>query len=296
MIPFENVFTEYNVFRGRRFFKREKLLFLSVLKKEMDSFGYPTKVVQDQTRMMGEKVLYQNLYAGDLNQAKTVFVTYYDTPARDFNKDPYQPFNLKRTSFLSVFLPTLLISIILLTGFYFLLYPMIKEAGMLSFSGAVAFVFFFLGFMLLTRYRSGLPRRENYVRNTSSILALRRFAELHQGEYKYAFAFVDAGTTNRNGEKMLASLLEDKKVKIINLDAVAASTDTHIFTNKRVKTKQSDVFLHPRKEAAIIGDILIASGIEKNNQVLVDTQVDQFNLAMIEERINQLVALLEEVS
>ncbi|KAF1301198.1 hypothetical protein IV487_14340 [Enterococcus saccharolyticus] len=293
MIPFKNVFTEYAIIRGKRFTKKDKINFLAVLKKDFDSFGYPVEVVRKEEKMLGERLNYHNLYAGDLEKAQTVFVTYYDTPILEFNKGKYAPFTVKKPQFLSAFLPTLLLSLLFLMGFYFLLYPHVKDAGLFSVSGGLTFVVFFLWFLLLQRVHLGVPRRENFVRNTSSVLALRHFAALHQGDSRYAFAFVDAGTTNRVGEKMLQQVLK-KKTKIVCLDAVIATPETYLFTDQKV-TPVENVIIRPKKDLPAWGDILITSGEEQAGKVLVDCNMKVFDLSEMEQRLDDLSDILERI-
>lgn len=296
MIPFRNVFTEYAVIQGKRVTEKQKINFLLTLKKEFTQASYQTEIQQEQIKALGEVTNYYNLYVGNIEKADVVIATYYDTPVHEIGVKQYSPLVTKKPSLFNALLPSILISVLALAIFYFGLYPFVKEQQLLSWSGLLTLLLFWIAFVLIRRYRLGIPRRENFVRNTASVLIAREFTLCSLGNSKVAVAFLDAGTTNHYGERMLKSTLK-KSAKVIFLDTAGSREQTHIFGKGKLKNNYAEVFLHTQSNATLpFGDILLTSGEYVDGKIEVDLEVAEFEFDVLEKRIRRVVEVLVELS
>ena len=298
MWTFKDIFTNYSIFLGRRFYLKEKLKFLLHLKKDFEEMKFQVKTTQSKQEFLGEKVLYHNLYAGNFQKAKVVLATYYDTPAYELGNKDYQPFNGGESKFSAFYKLIFPISILLLAivVFYYLFYPQIIQTGVWSFKGIIGLIFLFFAFLLIKHYRNGMPMRKNYIRNTSSILSMILYAKKVGKNSDIAFAFLDGGTTTHHGRTMLREILSNKKVKVIYLDSIGSKGDVHIFTDNTSNLNLAEVYEHQKdKSLSEFGDILITSGEYKENRVVVHTKEFEEDIEHVEGKLNHLVDVFEQI-
>lgn len=203
----------------------QKVRFLSELQHDLQKLGYETKV---QASISG-KSKYYNLYTTNLDQAKTVFSAYYDTPIKSlhlYGYDPLDPGSNKAMKVLSAVLPSLTLLFLLmgLIAFVFLNQWTNGDISVLD----VIYALVSLGlFILVIRYRKGIVNGYNSVRNTNSILAfLELAAALSPSQKKrVAFAFTDFGALNGLGTEDLVRTLNksNRAARLVLADCLASS-------------------------------------------------------------------------
>lgn len=298
MSTFKDFFSNYAIFLGRRFYPKEKLKFLALAQKEFENANYPVNITQSEEKIVGEKLFYRNLYAGDFKKAKVVFATYYDTPKKSIF--PVKPVafnsNISKTNAMDTLL--LPVSIIMLTilFFYFVLMPSLATDGFFSVAGLLALVSFVFALMITRKYRYGMPKRNNIIRNSSSIVSLLLYASQQRNQEPIAFAFIDSGTTNDYGLVMLEDYLKDSKAKVVMLDSVGANDLLHIFTNDSLNVNQPDVQVHKIPNYfPTIGDVFLTSGEFIDNQVIISETEGNIEVDEIEKRYHKVMSLLNEI-
>lgn len=218
----------YGAVTRKRFTKKQKLRFLTGISQEFSNMGYAVDVKEAK---LGRNSNY-NLYIGDIDKAKYIVAANYDTPPSTFGLLPYKLFdenNRKTSMIISSFLPTLLLMII---GSLFIL----KFAGPTwsdkAFSMLDVIYTFILSciFLIMYHVKDGIGHQRNFIRNTSSIIALLDFASSLPANQRRRVAFVltDCGCTNCAGDKLLTERVGNKS-NIIHLDSIGSSDPLYLF-------------------------------------------------------------------
>lgn len=302
MSNFKDLFTNYAVFLGRRFYPKDKLKFLALAQKEFEEAGYPVNITQADEKVLGDTIYYRNLYAGDFSKAKVVLVSYYDTPRMNIVSEQPIAFDSAASKFsgLNMLLLPVITMMLTLLIFYILLMPGLSINGFLSMSGLLTTLLFIAALMITRKYRFGIPKRNNIVRNSSSIVVMLLYAsrkKLNKTRNKdVAFAMIDSGTTNNYGEVMLEDYLKDRKLKVIMLDSVGGNGEPHVFTNRKVKLNQLGVRQHIKSSyLAPVGDVFLTSGeLGVDDQILVQEK-DDSDIKEIEIRYLKVVELIDQI-
>ncbi len=298
MSTFKDFFTNYAIFLGRRFYPKEKLKFLALAQKEFENANYQVNITQSEEKIVGEKLFYRNLYAGDFKNAKVVFATYYDTPKKSIFPEKTFAFNALVSKYNAA--NTLLLPIIVLLStflvFYYLLRPALAMEGFFSLTGLFSIILFILALMFIRKLRFGIPKRNNVIRNSSSVVSLLLYATQKTSDQGIAFAFIDSGTTNDYGLIMLEDYLKDSKAKVILLDSVGGADDLHVFTDTTLEVDQLGVQLHQTTpNLPSVGDVFLTSGELIENQVVIVEDDVNSDIQEMEQRYQEVVDLLEHI-
>ncbi|MBU5343398.1 hypothetical protein [Caldifermentibacillus hisashii] len=284
-------YIRYHLVFGKRYTIRQKKRFLKSLSADILPFRQDIKL---DTFKLNEKDKneYQNLYVGNIKKADTIICTYYDTPA--VRCSPYHFFDIEhRKKSLTTFI--LFSSILyIIIGFLFTLLVAIpifqtKEIGSIWF--ILCILFYIVYFYFLNKVTRGLPKRNNLIQNTSSILLLLNcIASFHSK--RLAFALVDAGCTNDVG---LEKLMNESDAKVYMLDSIGSEKPLYqVMPNSNqyreiesVDQVDSLVFTNDRL-------VYIISGDKKDDQFILsrkDLQKKKLN----ESNMNNLFSFLEQV-
>lgn len=267
----------YHTIFGKRYSRKQKDRFLDSLVADIRPFREDLELYSFNL-YENDKHVYRNLYVGNLKTAKRVICTYYDTPAaflgsyRFFDKE-----SQKKKTTLSVLFTNL---IWLVLGLLFTIYiavPIFEANGLLSGQSLLVILGYILYFYFFNRIRSGLGRRKNLIRNTSSILMLLDQIANKKVRGTTAYAFLDAGCTNKAG---LDRLLEQTDAKVYMLDSVGSEYPLYQVSNSEKMTQQYDGIEPVVKENFRDEKLLyIISGAQEN---------DHFVLPRSELKKNQL--------
>lgn len=209
----------YHTVFGKRYSRKQKDRFLDSLVADIRPFREDLELYSFNL-FENDKHVYRNLYIGNIKTAKKVICTYYDTPAallgsyRVFDKEGQK----KKTTF-SVMLTNI---VWLLLGLLFTIYvavPLFQTYGLFHFQSILVILGYILYFYFFNKIRSGIARRKNLIRNTSSILMLLDKIANKKARASTAYVFLDAGCTNKAG---LDRLLEQTNGKVYMLDSIGS--------------------------------------------------------------------------
>lgn len=261
-MKYEDWIIRYCAIAGKRFSKNQKLRFLSGIVQEFYDMGYSVDV--KEAKVGGDKNY--NLYIGDIDKAKYVVAAYYDTPPSTYDLLPYKLFDEKNRK-LELIISTLVPMVLLILIGTLFIVKIATPVWSNSAFGALGIICTFsilCIFAIMYHIRNGIGRRSNFIRNTSSLIALLDFANsLSPDERKkIAFALTDYGCTNCIGDKLLTGRV-NKKCTVIHLDSIGNTNSLYLF--------------HPNKFSSIL------EGIKKTGE-LSDLTLINFN--ELDEKLN----------
>lgn len=236
-------YLRYNKLLGKRYTKKQKDLFLESLAADISLMRSDCEISSFHLHEKGAE--YRNLYVGDMKKAKTIFCTYYDTPAVHF--DPYVFFDVekrKRSTTKSILLSSVFCIAVGLLFTLFVAVPIFEAYALLSLWPMLCILVYMLYFLYMGRITRGFPEQKTLVQNTSSVLALLEMIRNVKQE-NAAFAFVDAGCTNNAG---LTKLMERKKSKGVFylLDSVGSKRPLYQISQNTSLFVQADGVEHVR--------------------------------------------------
>jgi hypothetical protein len=283
----------YGYLLGRRFSNKERTQFLKAAQREFAQMGYATDVTSSSFVFAGARRQFYNFYAGDLKQADVIVATYYDTPAKTFGAYRESAFEsiVFRKSLLVNVAPSLLIFALALIVSYAWLLPMLNRYGWSSVWVFPFLAVVFLSLFLINRYRSGVPRRLNLVRNSSSLISMLVLARELQARERVAFAFVDGGTSSGYGLGMAQDYFKEKagRGKFIVLDSLGNGEALLCFSNRKLDGIEN-VHLLPQKWARM-GEVLLTTGQLKEGEVVLKkkSELDETALETYAEVIEKII-------
>ncbi len=221
----KDLYVRYGALNAKRVSKNQKIRFLSTLATDFKNLGFEKSKIYKKKYKQKESYI---SVIGDLDKSKYLISTYYDTPSISFIGDIYEPFNddkLKKLSKINYLIPIIVSIFLFVMYVYYLLTPTIND-NLFTFKDILVLIGVFILMSIIVRIAnySGIPKKNNLVRNTSSILAMYKIAE-KLNDYdrkKVAFAFVDFGTVDYFGYEILKGLISDHKHEVILLDSVGA--------------------------------------------------------------------------
>jgi hypothetical protein len=281
----------YGILLDKRFTEKQRVNFLRSAQIEFDQMNFATETTSSELSAIGAKRKFYNLYAGNLRNPKVLLMTYYDTPAKTFGLYKETAFQnyLSRFSMFVNLLPSL--AMLLVFGFVIFFWLMPRTGtGAATVWWLPTIALAVMGLFLITRYRSGIPRRSNMVRNTSSILAMLTLAEKFDRSDEIAFAFVDGGIDSVYGLQMAQKYFKGKSKKVINLDSIGNEGDSFCFTNLSLGASTNVKVLPLPESWGEKGDMLLTAGQFEKNKVLI-----RKNNHLDKEKIHQLVDYLESL-
>lgn len=225
------------LFLGKRRTKNQKKKFLKKCIEYFKKAGYPFEFSKVKTTL-SENV---NLYFGNVSKASIIICTYYDTPDKKlFLKDGYYPFDGERNNKNNI---KDKISINLL--FYVLVIPLFsilffEEFVLFSYSLPIKLVLVFLVILMGIKINSGIYNSLNFNCNTSSIITMIDYINKNKFKKDVAYAFIDGGTTDCLGAKLLARDIGKNNGLIIFLDCIGNGEDLILGASKNYKDSSKD--------------------------------------------------------
>lgn len=235
---FQDWLFRYNfVYRNRRS-KTAKQRFLQAFVTDI------MEVRQDVTVIAYNEANYhsRNVYVGDINRAKTIICSYYDTPPSYIGS--YVFLDRKEQGKRTIQSVALGTGIMLMMGFIGLFTYMKVVSNPFDFTSlqtwlTIAIVAVY--FICLGKVTKGLSSKKTLIRNTSSLLTmLSMMKEIKDSSI--AYAFVDEGSFGEIGLDIVKAQIS-KKSQIIYLDSVGANTSLHFLGDvfkKKTSPKTSD--------------------------------------------------------
>lgn len=263
----KDLFMQFGVFSNKRVSQNQKVEYLTRLSHFFKKLNYSMTILKEKNRGKSSYIS----VVGDVKKAKYIIATHYDTPLIDILGKPHDPFNdkiLERKSIKNLTLSLLLCIIVLFIMILFYVAPNFNN-GVFNFhdilGGAIAIILVILVIRVVNN--GGFMSRNNLARNTSSVVALLKFAqELNTNKSDYAFAFVDYGNIDYFGYHVLRSYLGNYSKKIIMLDSVGNS-NIEVSINKSSVLKEifkKPIFIYGTGNNNKQDFDILSDGIEKS--------------------------------
>ena len=218
----QDIIIKYALGIPARFKRLQKNFFVNEMGKDFQAQGFQVKAIKGKHK----KTEGINLVAGDLNKARYLIVSNYDTPSHNFgNPMKYYPFN-GAANYASSFLPTYTPVII---GLAFALYITFMQAPHFDLeTNKLATILWGAGLfisLILPAFMIGsVANKMNFNRNTSGCIAALKTAELLSDDQKKHVAFVltDHGCQKHVGDYILRNSIPDSidHKTVIMLDCV----------------------------------------------------------------------------
>jgi hypothetical protein len=270
-MKYEDWIIRYGAVIRKRFTRNEKLKFLYGISKEFNNMGY---VVDVKEAKIGRDTNY-NLYVGNINKAKYIVAAYYDTPPSTFGILPYKLFDEKSrrlSIFISSFLP-ILVLIVLGTLFILKLGSPTWSDGIFGALDIIYTFFLLCIFAIMYRVRDGIGSQTNFVRNTSSIIAILALASSLSSDErkKIAFVLTDYGCKTCAGDKLLSFGVNGRST-IIHLDCIGNTNSLYLFYPKSFSNRVNVI-----KEDNNLNDICLFD-FSKLNKALTFFQENELYL------------------
>ncbi|KPG73863.1 hypothetical protein [Enterococcus sp. RIT-PI-f] len=205
------------VYRSRST-NKSKQRFLKAIVTDILPFRKDIQVVEyDHTK----KTAARNLYVGDLNKAKRIICTYYDTPPQHFGD--YRLFDRreqKRKTSQFILSSSLVMILLGLFGTWIYIHFVSESFSLISWQTIIFALIIGFYFLLLNKVSRGEGFQRNLTRNTSSVLALLSLI-VDTNQASTAFAFLDEGAY---GERGLAVMRDSAgpNAQIYYLDSIGA--------------------------------------------------------------------------
>ncbi|MDV4149891.1 hypothetical protein R0131_03495 [Clostridium sp. AL.422] len=307
-MKYEDWIMRYGAVARKRFKKSEKLRFLTGISQEFLDMDYKVDV---KAANVGKDTNY-NLYAGNIETAKYIIAANYDTPPSTFGILPYKLFNEKNRT-LAILISSILPMVILIAIGVLFIYKLSAPKwsdGTFGFLDVLYTLILLLILAVMYNIRSGIGSQTNFLRNTSSIVAMLSFAsKLPKNQRKnVAFVLTDFGCINNIGDKLLSERKSAESI-VIHLDCIGNSEELYLFyPHKLVKEVRDKKKLEELNDLKLFdmnkldkelnfyqeGEIYIASASKKGNDFLIskDKGVDNyFNMENLEKTVSCLEAL-----
>ena len=241
------IFRYQTIYRLRRT-KKQKQRFISALVTDIIDMRKDIQVIEYK---QNRKYVSSNVYVGNIETAEKIVCTYFDTPTRSFEK--YDLFDRKKQrrsviNFILISSGLMLFGGLLLT----LIYMGVSKNPFELTSPYTFIVILFYGsyFYLFSQVTKGLARRNNLIRNTSSVLALLTLIKQVNNK-NIAFAFLDEGCVGELGLDVLKSACK-ASAKIYSLDSIGTDTDLHFIGEDINKDELKHFIFHsPQKNDQI---------------------------------------------
>lgn len=281
----------YGALLKKRYTRKQKDRFLDSLTADLHPVREDIELTSFN-RYEDDKQTYRNLYVGDLNKAKKVICTYYDTPAALLGS--YSFFEIdsqKRKTTLSIIGTSVIWFIVGLLFTILIGIPTFQNNDFFSFQSLVVMLVYVLYFYLLNKFRKGFAEKHTWIRNTSSILML--LDKITYSDSKdTAYAFLDAGCTNQAG---LTKLLKTTDAKIVMLDSIGSSYPLYqISSSKRMFHSFEQIEPIDKEKLGKENLLYIISGKKTDSQVILPrnelkkTQLNDDNMNNVMNFLNEI--------
>lgn len=297
----QNLESVFCLFLGKRRTKKQKINFLKKCVEIIKPYGYAYEFSKGKTAL-SETI---NLYFGNIKKAKVILCCYYDTPDKKyFVKNGYYPFNGRKNhknNMQEKLILNLIFYTITLPTLYFIMFDKIN-----IFNNPLplkVLLVLFAVFMGL-KVNNGFYNSLNFNRNNSSIITILKLIDKQGYNKNIAYAFIDGGTTDHFGAKLLQQDIDTNNPLIIYLDCVGQGDNIFFACSQNIigeinntsiildseKTKFTDLYFF-RKYISIT-----ASNNQYNNEILIentstkkDINIDYKLIERILDEINILI-------
>lgn len=222
----------YNHLFRARYTKKQK-------KKFLQSFLTDLTAIRQDVEVRGDKKDSDSYHivVGDLERARYVLATYYDTPAiyqgayKFFDSKSQQKKTTRPIIFYALFM--LVLGVILT---YYVSIPIFNNG--ISFKSVVLVLFYFIYFWIFGKVTSGWPEKHNVIRNNSSVLYLLQYIA-KQPKSKFAFVFYDNGCQGDKSIQKILKKLNINKQTLFVLDCIGGPENLTIVSNKKSQIQQN---------------------------------------------------------
>lgn len=268
-------FFRYNHILKKRFTPKQKERFIQSVSSDIFEMREDIFVTEIQYNKK-EETNAKNIYVGDVRKADIIIASYYDTPANYLG--PYRFFDTdgmrKQTLRLNL-LTSILLFLIGILFTIFVTIPVLNNFSSINFYTILIVIFYLLFFYLLRKAASGLAKRDNLVRNNSSLLLILDLISSIKSK-DVAFAFVDKGSQNMLGLEALKKSAKANS-KIYYLDSIGSKQKLYSISSEPVSEsiKQLDLKFDQDKRVSYI----ISAEIKDNKPILTkeSQQIDAIN-------------------
>ena len=291
-------FFSYCVVLGKRFTEKQKKNFLFASQIEFKENGLESDVFSSDLNLrMNQKISHYNLYVGDVEKADLIISTYYDTGTKHFIKSDVKAFTTgldKKNYVFQIILSLLLLAALVYIDITFFINGLFLTSGLFSIASLLFLIINAIAVFIISKVGRGVPNRNNFIRNTSSVLSIFELSKQLRGK-QIAYALVDGGCSTNYGMQMLKEKA-GKKSKIVYLDSIANPGDMQVFSKKGIEF--NGIRSHASSEDDLV-DILITYGSLHNNEVIIpnaNTSKDNnIQVDVLEANSKQLLSLLKEI-
>lgn len=236
----KELFMTFGIVNNVRITKNQKLRYLTIIKQYFENIGF------EKIDILKYKVIKKKSHfsvIGDIEKADYIVSTYYDTPVFNLLRQTYEPFNddrRKSQNSMNYILSMILITTIMLLATFFIILPIYQD-GVFGLKDILASLMSISLLALIIKFSrvGGFPTFGNLIRNTSSVVAILKFASLlsPKEQKRVAFAFVDYGCEDYLGYYALSKeLVQKRNQKIIFLDCVGAGNLSQSNTKSEILT------------------------------------------------------------
>lgn len=248
-----DMLTQLGVFHATRTTTAAKIRFLTVVQDAIDPKGKNTELYQVKGKKPSLMLMNKNV-----SKSKPLIVTYFDTPK--FAPGNYEPGNdasLKKENILAILISFGIFVLLSLPFLFFV--SNFWGNNTFEFMDVFFMIYMLLLFVYLYFLKNGFKRRNNLLRNTSSVVALIEYIKANP---QADFAFVDYGCEDNYGLKSLIDMYPERK--IILLDCMGSSIVKVIEKSKNLTLIAPESIQSSNK---VDGEALSAN-IEKNLKLI----------------------------
>ncbi|MBM7710134.1 hypothetical protein [Enterococcus lemanii] len=270
--------------------EKSKQRFLKALVADLSTMREDVRIIEYDRQ---KKSANRNVYIGNIEDAKEIICTYYDTPTKSFG--PYVFFDReaqKRQTLIYLLSSSLLLVFL---GFFFTLLYMNQVKNPFDFTSGwtwLAMAGFGGFFYLLSQYTKGKASKKTFIRNTSSILALLMLLKKNNQE-KRAFAFIDEGCYGNRGLKELGRLAS-KNCRIVLLDSIGSNAPLYAIGQGFSEMKLSQNAIQLKEVKQRVNYVISASEqLTKGQPILLLTKKELEQKQLNQENFKKIIALFE---
>lgn len=287
----------YCVVLGKRFTEKQKKNFLFASQIEFEDNGVKSEVFSSELKLrMNQRMPHYNLYVGNVEKADLIICTYYDTGTKNFIKTNVKAFTTgfdKINYIIQIVLSILLLGLLVWIDIKFFVNGLFINSGLISFASILFLITNAIGVFVISKVGKGIPNRNNFVRNTSSVLTIFELSKQLKDK-NIGFALIDGGCSTNYGIKMLREKIS-KRTKLVYLDSIANPGEIQIFSKDEISFKERQSHSLTEEDLA---DVLITFGSLQNQEIIItnaNTSKDnQIDLDIFEDHCDQLLSLIKE--
>lgn len=211
-----------------RYTAKQKDRFLRALIKDI---SLKRKDVSFIEYTLGKHQTLKNVYVGDLQKAKYLICTYYDTPPISFSDYPmFQVKQQEKNTLMTIGIVTIVWVLLGIIGTWLLKDELIKF-DMISLQTFIVFCMYLGYFWVLSKISKGDVQRHTLIRNTSSVLCILDILSKYSNHNQVAYAFLDKGCQGNLGLQVACKEV-GKHVTVYHLDCIGAQLPLYVMGNQ----------------------------------------------------------------